>query len=129
MKKIEILAAAWLHRLGLIGLLTAVAMFLLYGFGILEADIPIVESMRYWGTSLEEYHDTNPPDSRVVRLQHLTDGGVLATAALAFLVSASIPTLLALSIVWFRKKDLFYSLVSLAIAIVLSCAVLGITVN
>ncbi len=125
MNRIDTQTANWFHWIGLIGLFSTVAFFLLYVIGFPESDIPIDESMQYWDKSVEEFHQIAGSISLTNLFQNLSDSNTLSILSLTLLLSATPLTLLGLIVNLFYRKEITQSLFALGIIVVITGAVLG----
>ena len=126
MKSIESVAAGWYRWMGLSGLLLSVAVFLLYGFDVLPSGRPVWESAEYWSRPAGEYRAESDTPHGTLWFLNLADGAIASTLALALLASTALPTLIALSIAWFRRGDRLYGSLASTGVLVLALAVAGL---
>jgi hypothetical protein len=118
-------ATRWLRASGTLGLLLSVAAFALYVAGVLQTDVPPEASAELWRLPADEYREAAGLDSGAGWMFASADGYAASTAALAVLASAALPTLAVLTVAWFRRKNVLYGVMALAIAAILVLAIIG----
>lgn len=121
----EKLAAGWFKWTGLLGLLAAVVVFVIYGTGLVPASVTPDESALLWENSSGGYLEEAGLEFGSLWFGNAADGYVLSSAALALLATAALPTLAALALGWFRRRDWLYGIMALGVCGVLILAILG----
>lgn len=111
--------------MGLGGLVLSLAVFILYAAGLIPPGVPASESAALWSEPSGIYLEETGLGFTSGWFLKPENGYVLCTAALAVLASTALPTLGALAVFWFRRRDFLYGAVSLVIMGVLILAVTG----
>ena len=116
-------AMRWFRALGAIGLGLSVAGFALYAAGLLPTRMPPERSAELWSRPVGDFRETSGLSFGAGWMAADPDGYAIISAALAFLASTALPTLAALAVVWFRRKDRLYAFMALGIMAVLIAAI------
>ena len=125
MRSTDRLAMNWLHYIGLAGLILSVAVFILYASGILPTGTAPESVAASWHLNTDEFLERTGAATGIIPMFSDTDGYALSTGALSILATTSLPTLLALAVVWLRKRDWLYAGMALIVSGVLTIAVLS----
>jgi hypothetical protein len=123
----EQLAYAQVLDLGMkLGLLLLVATFVLYVTGLVRPHIPLEELPRYWSLPVKEYLAATGIHRGWSWLGMLGKGDFLNFLGIAFLSSVAIVCYVAVSPIFFRKKDRIYAALVVAEVTVLVLAASGL---
>ena len=125
MKTVEKRAANWFRWMSWAGLIVSLIVFMLYVMGVVPSGVSPAESAAYWSESSETYRFETGLVFKSGWFGNIRDSYYLSTAALAILASTALPTLLVLSVSWFRRRDYLYGTMALMISCVLMIAILG----
>jgi hypothetical protein len=125
MKTIEKRAASWFRWIGTIGLVLSVGIFVLYIAGMIPSQVTPEISGSHWGESSEVYLENTGLEFEAGWFRNIVDAYFLSSAALAILASAALPTLLVLSVSWFRRRDFLYGIMAILVCCVLLIAITG----
>ena len=115
----------WLHYIGLAGLILSAIVFALYAVGVLPTGTSPEMSAGSWHLRTDEYLKETGVEPGIGALRASADGYVLSVTALSILATTSLPTLLALALVWLRRRDWLYAGMSLIVSGVLLLAILS----
>jgi len=122
--KIEKSAVGWFRWMGLAGLVLSLVVFALYSGGFLPASLSPSDSAALWSENSKKYLvDTGLSFNPGWFVN--SDGYFLSTAALAVLASTALPTLAALAVLWFLRRDYIYGSMAVVISAVLIFAIAG----
>ena len=125
MKTVEKRAANWFRWMGWGGLIVSLVVFMLYVTGVFPSGVSPAESAAHWSESSETYRAETGLVFKSGWFLNIRDSYFLSTAALAILASTALPTLLVLSVSWFRRRDYLYGTMAIMISCVLLIAILG----
>ena len=125
MKTVEKRAADWFKWMGWAGLIVSLVVFTLYVMGVVPSGVSPAESAAHWSESSETYRGETGLVFETGWFGNIRDGYFLSTAALAILASTALPTLIILSLSWFRRRDYLYGTMAILISCVLLIAILG----
>jgi len=123
MKSDEKLAVFWFRWLGNFGVSLSIAIFLLYGSGLIRSRAEPAEIAANWSEETPIYLEKM--DLGREWLINIGDLYSMNVAAIAVLVSTVLPILLILSFTWYRKLDFLFGTMAIAVSIVLAIAILG----
>lgn len=115
----------WLHSIGLAGLVLSLLVFILYIFSVLPSVTGPEESSASWSLKTGEYLEATGLETGAMWMFRAVDGYGLSTSALAILATTALPTLLALAVVWLRRRDWLYGAMALAVSTVLIVAIVS----
>ena len=115
----------WLHYIGLAGLILSAVVFVLYAFGFLPTATPPRAVADAWSLRTDEYLAQTGVESGLPGLFAAPDGYALSIGALSLLATTSLPTLLALAVLWLRRRDWLYAGMALIVSGVLLLAILS----
>ncbi len=123
----EQLAYAQVLDVGMkLGLLLLLATFALYASGALTPHIPVTDLPRYWSLSVKEYLAATGIHDGWSWIHMLRKGDFLNFVAIAFLAGVAIVCYLAITPIFFRKRDRVYGWLALVEVAVLVLAASGI---
>ncbi|HEY6098958.1 MAG TPA: hypothetical protein VIW03_05985 [Anaeromyxobacter sp.] len=123
----EQLAYAQVLDLGMkLGLLLLLATFLLYVSGLVSPHIPVTELPRYWSLPVKEYLAATGIHTGWSWIHMLGKGDFLNFLGIAFLSGVAIVCYLAISPIFFRKKDTVYGWLAIMEVAVLTLAASGL---
>jgi hypothetical protein len=125
MKTVEKQAANWFRWIGTMGLVLSVVVFLIYVAGMVSSQVSPEVSGSHWWESSEVYLENTGLEFEAGWFRNIVDAYFLSSAALAILASAALPTLLVLSVSWFRRRDFLYGIMAILICCVLLIAITG----
>jgi hypothetical protein len=123
----EQLAYAQVLDLGMkLGLLLLVVTFALYVTGLLSPHVPVAELPRYWSLPVKEYLAATGVGRGWSWVGMLGKGDFLNFLGIAFLSGVAIVCYVAVSPIFFRKKDRIYGALVLVEVAVLALAASGL---
>jgi hypothetical protein len=123
----EQLAYAQVLDLGMkLGLLLLVVTFVLYVTGLVSPHIPVEELPRYWSLPVKEYLAVTGIHGGWSWMGMLGKGDFLNFLGIAFLGAVAIVCYVAVSPIFFRKKDRIYGWLAVVEVAVLSLAASGL---
>ena len=126
----EQLAYAQVLDLGMkLGLLLLLVTFVLYVSGLVRPHVPVEELPRYWSMPVKEYLAATGIRAGWGWIHMLGKGDFLNFLGIAFLSSVAMVCYLAISPIFFRKKDRIYgwlSLVEVAVLVLAASGLLGV---
>jgi hypothetical protein len=110
-------------RMGLLALVVTSAVYL---FGVLTPHIPVADLPRYWSLPVHKYLAAAGIPTGWGWLVMLHRGDFLNFAVIAFLSGITIACYLAISPMFFRKKDVVYGWLSVLEVLILALAASGV---
>ncbi len=119
------LAIRWFRRMGAGGLVLSLVVFIVYITGLIPSIVSPSDSAALWSGSSKEYLAESGLVFTPGWFGNITDSYFLSTAALAVLASTALPTLAALGVRWFIKREFLYGSMALMISAVLIVAIIG----
>jgi hypothetical protein len=122
----QLVYAQWLDGGMKAGLLLLVATFALYVAGAVTPHVPVVDLPRYWTMPVKQYLAATGIEAGWGWLFMLGKGDFLNFVAIAFLAAVTIACYLAVTPVFFRKKDRVYGWLAVVEVLVLALAASGI---
>lgn len=123
----EQLAYAQVLDLGMkLGLLLLLVTFVLYVSGLVTPHIPVEELPRYWSLSVKEYLAVTGIQTGWGWLHMLGKGDFLNFLGITFLAAVAIVCYLAVSPIFFRKRDRIYGWLAVIEVLVLVLAASGV---
>lgn len=123
----EQLAYARVLDLGMkLGLLLLVATFALYVSGVVTPHIPVEELPRYWSLPVKEYLAATGIHAGWAWLHMLGRGDFLTFLGIGFLAAVAMVCYVAITPIFFRKKDLVYGWLAILEVVVLAAAASGL---
>ncbi len=119
------MAIKWFRWMGFGGLVLSLLVFTLYITGLIPSTVYPSDSAALWSGSSKEYL----AETGLVFISgwfgNITSGYLLSTTALAILASTALPTLAALGIRWFFRREFLYGCMAVMISAVLIIAITG----
>jgi len=109
-----------------LGFLLLLATFVLYVSGLVSPHIPVTELPRYWSLPVKEYLAATGIQSGWGWLHMLGKGDFLNFLGIAFLSAVAMVCYVAISPIFFRKKDLIYGWLAIVEVAVLALAASGV---
>jgi hypothetical protein len=109
-----------------VGLLLLAVTFALYVTGAIAPHIPVEELPRYWTMPVREYLAATGIHTGWAWIHLLGKGDFLTFVGIAFLSGVAIVCYLAISPIFFRKRDCIYGWLALAEVAVLALAASGL---
>ena len=109
--------------MGVLGLVLAMLFFVIYAAGLFPASVSPAESAAMWDRPSAELQESGGVRFETFWFIRITDSYILSSGALAVLASTALPTLLALALGWFRRRDWLYGSMSLIISAVILVAI------
>ncbi|VDB00180.1 hypothetical protein S1OALGB6SA_1255 [Olavius algarvensis spirochete endosymbiont] len=125
MKSDKKLAIFWFRWVGYLGISLSLAFFLLYSSGLIRSKVKPLAIAENWSKETPIYLEEMGLEFGSGWLIHIEDLYSMNVAAIAILVSAALPALLALSFIWYRKRDFLFGTMAIAISAVLVIAIIG----
>lgn len=125
MESNEKLAMFWFRWVGNLGISLSLAVFLLYGSGLIPSEAEPAAIAANWNKKAPIYLEKMGLDFDRGWIFHIGDLYFMNVAAIAILVSAALPTLLTLSFMGYRKRDFLFGTTAIAIFAVLITAMIG----
>ncbi len=119
------LAIKWFRWMGFGGLVLSLLVFTIYVTGLIPSTVSPSDSAELWSGSSKEYLAETGLAFSPGWFRTITNGYFLSTAALAILASTALPTLAALGIRWFFRRDFLYGSMAVMISAVLIFAIAG----
>lgn len=109
-----------------IGLIAIIITFIVYLTGILTPYIPVNDLPKYWGLSVHKYLEETGIHPGWSWLSMLGKGDFLNFAGIAFLAGITVICYLRVIPIFFRKKDIAYSIFAIIEVLVLVLAASGL---
>ncbi len=109
-----------------LGFLLLLVTFLLYVSGLVSPHVPVEELPRYWSLPVREYLAATGTHGGWSWLGMLAKGDYLTFLGIAFLSGVAIVCYLAITPIFFRKKDSVFGYLALAEVTVLLLAASGV---
>ena len=123
----EQIAYAKLLDLGMkFGLLSLVATFIVYVFGIFTPHIPVEELPNYWKMPVKEYLHATGIHTGWAWLSLVGQGDILNFIPIVFLAAVTIFCYIRIIPILFRKKDTTYAFLAIIEVLVLVLAASGV---
>jgi hypothetical protein len=105
---------------------TLVVSFALFGSGVMPAAVPADETPELWHLSAEEYTERTPFPEGWAWVAELRQADVLTFGALAVIAAATPLCFVALAIMYLRRRDYAYGIMTILVIAVLSLAASGL---
>ncbi len=118
-------AIKWFRWMGAGGLVLSLVVFIIYITGLIPSFVPPSDSAALWSGSSKEYLAETGLVFTPGWFRNITSSYFLSTAALAVLASTALPTLVALGVRWYLKREFLYGSMALMISVVLIVAIIG----
>ncbi len=122
---VEKVASRWFHVMVLFGSILSLLVFALYVAGVFPFGVAPEKSAEAWNAASGEFLAHGGLEFDSLWFVKADNGYMLSLAALGLLASTALPTLLALSIAWLKRKDYLYSSMAFLVSVVLSVAIFG----
>ena len=122
----QLLYARILEKGMIIGLLTLLATFAIYAFGIMEPRIPLDKISQYWTLNVHEYLEHANIENGWAWVGLLKYGDFINFIGVAILAGVTILSYLAIVPTLLKNKDYVYAVLALLEVIILSLAASGI---
>lgn len=110
----------------LISFAVLLVSFVIFAAGILPAQVSTEDIPELWGLSAEEYGDRTGFPENWAWLTSLRQGDVLTFAALALIAAATPICFVALTLLYLRRRDYPYAVMSFLVIVVLVLAASGL---
>ena len=118
----QLLYARILEKGMIIGLLTLLATFAIYAFGIMEPRIPLDKISQYWTLNVHEYLEHANIENGWAWVGLLKYGDFINFIGVAILAGVTILSYLAIVPTLIKNKDYVYAVLALLEVIILSLA-------
>lgn len=108
------------------GLVLLVLTFVLYVFGLIKPHVPVDEISNYWGMKVDEYLDHAGIEKGWAWIGNLSKSDFLNFVPIAFLAAVTVICYLTIIPIFFKKKDVVYTILTFLEVMVLALAASGV---